>query len=90
MNAFTAWMKPKRDLKGMALARLALVLSVVISLLSTVHAQDLSFVPEDMAYVPFGVALMGIDKDSADVPPGKEETLFQRRMSMPWSKETLS
>ncbi|MCA9499014.1 MAG: SUMF1/EgtB/PvdO family nonheme iron enzyme [Nitrospira sp.] len=53
-------------------------------------AQGTAGVPERMAYVPFGPAIMGIDKDPADAGSVRESaTLYQRRMSMPWSKQAF-
>ncbi|MCA9457572.1 MAG: hypothetical protein KC587_12980, partial [Nitrospira sp.] len=49
---------------------------------SSAFAQDSAGVPERMAYVPFGPAIMGIDKDPAEATATRESaTLYQRRMS---------
>ena len=88
MNAFDAI--PKHFLKTMGPVWLAIVLSLGgCPLLSTFNAQALSSVPEDMAYVPLGLAYMGIDRESAEVVSKIEETPYQRRMSMPWSREAF-
>ena len=51
-------------------------------------SKSLNLVPEDMAYIPFGLAIIGIDKDIKQRTSVKSETpsLYERRMSMPWSK----
>lgn len=53
-------------------------------------AQDTTDISKHMAYVPFGPAIMGIDKDPADVPSKREPaSLYQRRMNMPWSRHAF-
>lgn len=57
---------------------------------SSAFAQTTDGVPEKMAYVPFGPAIMGIDKDPAEASAKRESaTLYERRMSMPWSKQAF-
>ena len=53
--------------------------------------QDSAEVPERMAYIPFGPSIMGIDKDPARATISSAEpvNLYQRRMSMPWSKQAF-
>jgi len=69
--------------------------ALLVALLVTVtpwaaFAQDSATVPEGMAYIPFGPSIMGIDKDPANAPTVSEPaSLYQRRMSMPWSKEAF-
>ena len=91
MNAFKALKKTRQPLGPIGSMGLVLVLSIWSPLLSTVPAQDRSSVPEDMAYIPAGIAVIGIDRNSADALSEQEETLtlFQRRMSAPWSKKTF-
>lgn len=79
----------KQYLKTMGPVWLAIVLSVGGSPPSTIHAQDLPPVPEDMAYISADIAYMGIDNESAAVVSEIEETPYQRRMSMPWSREAF-
>ena len=47
--------------------------------------------PTDMAYVPFGPFMMGIDREPHDAPKQRtaQQTLYERRMSMPWSAEAF-
>ncbi len=42
----------------------------------------------DMAYVPFSMSVIGIDKEKPTLKSqkGKTPTLYDRRMSMPWSR----
>lgn len=52
--------------------------------------QDSAEVPEHMAYIPFGPSIMGIDKDPASSSiSGETPSLYQRRMSMPWSRQAF-
>ena len=87
MNVFEAI--PKHYLKTTGLVWLAILLSVGGPPPSTVHAQELSPVPDDMTYIPYGVTVIGIDKEPAVDVPEIQETPYQRRMSMPWSRETF-
>ncbi len=47
--------------------------------------------PRDMAYVPGGPAVIGIDKDPSQATLIKNESMsmYQKRMNMPWSKEAF-
>lgn len=48
-------------------------------------------IPQDMAFVPFGMSIMGIDKDPSKISKVAHEpsSLYKKRMSMPWSKESF-
>lgn len=67
---------------------LMFTLGLWMSTNSLVLSQTLRVIPEDMAYVPFGMAIIGIDKNPKEIASVKNEamSLFQKRMSMPWSK----
>ncbi len=47
--------------------------------------------PNDMAYIPPGPTVIGMDKDRSQSvsPPNESVNMYQRRMSMPWSKEAF-
>ena len=80
---------PRHYLKTMGPAWLAILLSVGGPPPSTFHAQELPPVPEDMTYISSGLTVIGIDKERAGGVSEKEETPYQRRMSMPWSREAF-
>ena len=67
---------------------LTLTFSTSMMNIPSSHSEVLNGVPVDMAYIPLGVAIMGIDKDRHEISTTKDETpsLYERRMSMPWSK----
>jgi formylglycine-generating enzyme required for sulfatase activity len=67
---------------------LLIALSFSFNTIETTFSAPLNVVPEDMAYIPFGLGIMGIDKDPKNITSVKSETptLYERRMSMPWSK----
>ena len=46
---------------------------------------------EDMSYIPFGVFAMGIEKSSKTMAErsGESSTLYEKRMSLPWSREAF-
>ena len=54
------------------------------------HAGD-EHPPENMAYVPFAAAVIGIDKDPSQSVSDPQETrsTYERRMSMPWSRHAF-
>ena len=88
MNTFDAI--AKHFLNTMGPVWLAIALSLGgCPLLSTFNAQALSSVPENMAYVASGLAVIGVDRESAEVVSKIEGTPYQRRMSMPWSREAF-
>ena len=89
MNAIKALKKPKKSLDPTGLVWLAFVLLAGSLLLSTIHAQNLSSTPEDMTSIPSGLTVIGINKERAGGVSKMEETPYQRRMSMPWSKEAF-
>jgi iron(II)-dependent oxidoreductase len=57
----------------------------------SVFAETSEPVPEGMAYIATGPTVIGIDKDPSTSKSGSREsvTMYQRRMSMPWSKEAF-
>lgn len=89
MNAIKTSKNPKKSLDRIGMVWLAFVLGIGSLLFSTIHAQDLSAVPEDMTYIPSGLTVIGIDKKWAGSISEIEETPYQRRMSMPWSQEAF-
>ena len=62
MNAIKTSKNPKKSLDRIGMVWLAFVLGVGSLLFSTIHAQDLSTVPEDMTYIPSDLTVIGIDK----------------------------
>jgi iron(II)-dependent oxidoreductase len=68
-------------------------LVVVMFILKPVSgfAQSNEVIPEGMAYIACGPTIIGIDKDpsSSTIASNESVTLYQRRMSMPWSKEAF-
>ncbi len=48
-------------------------------------------IPKDMVYIASGPTIIGIDKDPHSSTPGSRDsiTMYQRRMSMPWSQEAF-
>lgn len=78
---YTTWPFP--------LTHALLILSLTWGLGSTgsIQAHERASLPPDMAYIPFGVTIMGIDQDLLDreTRQGESRTLYQKRMSMPWS-----
>ena len=54
-------------------------------------AQTKESIPEAMAYIASGPTVIGIDKEAPASQSGSRQslTLYQRRMSMPWSKEAF-
>ena len=54
-------------------------------------AQIKGAIPNKMAFIPHGPTIMGIDKDPDISTEGFRESvsMYQRRMSMPWSEETF-
>jgi len=68
-------------------------LVVVMFILQPVSgfAQSNEVIPEGMAYIASGPTIIGIDKDpsSSTIASNESVTLYQRRMSMPWSKEAF-
>ncbi|WP_447970908.1 formylglycine-generating enzyme family protein [Nitrospira sp. M1] len=46
---------------------------------------------KDMAYIPFSAVVMGIDQDESkrDAQKGETQTMYQKRASMPWSREAF-
>ena len=54
-------------------------------------AQTRDALPKDMAFVPAGPTIIGIDKgpSTSKIISKEGVTLYQRRMSMPWSKEAF-
>ncbi len=55
------------------------------------YAQTTESVPEAMAYIAAGPTIIGIDKEAPTSQSGSRQslTLYQRQMSMPWSKEAF-
>jgi len=70
---------------------LAMFFILSLGLSSFALAKSHQGMASDMAYVPFGMAIIGLDKDPSQISMNKNEppSLFQRRMSMPWSKEAF-
>lgn len=68
-----------------------ITLSLSFNIIPSAQAESLNAIPEDMAYIPFGVVIIGLDKNPDTIPSFKAETpsLYQRRMSMPWSKSAF-
>lgn len=69
-----------------------LILALMFWIASTVvPAQGSTDVPEGMVYIPFGPSIMGIDKDPSQAASTTQESqsMYQRRMSMPWSKQAF-
>lgn len=90
MNKTTEMGRGERGVLGLS-GLIALVVATT-SFISPAHAGNIdSVVPKDMAYVPFGMAILGIDKAEPKTPAIKNEhiTLYERRMNMPWSKEAF-
>ena len=58
---------------------------------SSLFAKSNESIPEGMAYIAAGPTLIGIDKDPPSSLSGSRESvsMYQRRMSMPWSKEAF-
>ena len=71
-------------------SKLILSMMVLLAPASLLHAEE-SNNHQDMAYVPFAVTVMGIDKDKSGVTTQRGETpnMYERRMSMPWSREAF-
>ena len=67
---------------------LLITLGLSFATIQASHSEPLNVVPEDMSYVPFGMAIVGLDKEPKEIVSMKTESrsLYQRRMSMPWSK----
>lgn len=59
--------------------------------MTTSPAQGSTDIPEGMAYIPFGTTIIGIDKEPsrASISSSETKSLYQKRMSMPWSKEAF-
>ena len=67
-------------------------LALIMCYLPTMgFAQIKGAIPPKMAFVSHGPSILGIDKDPASSTEGLRESvsMYQRRMSMPWSKETF-
>jgi formylglycine-generating enzyme required for sulfatase activity len=54
-------------------------------------AQTKESIPDGMAFIPPGPTVIGIDKDPSSTTEQSNESIsmYQRRMSMPWSKEAF-
>ncbi len=65
-----------------------MALGLTFTIIPSAQSESLEVIPEDMAYIPFGMAIIGLDKDPKEVASLKNEppSLYERRMSMPWSK----
>ncbi len=72
-------------------APILLLLPMILGITSTVAHAETSERTKDMAYIPFGVMIMGIDKKKSTraTQPSEDQTLYNRRMSMPWSREAF-
>ena len=70
---------------------LLMALGLSFTIVPTAQSQIDNVIPKDMSYVPFGMAIVGLDKDPQKVATVKTESqsLYQRRMSMPWSKSAF-
>ncbi|MGD9851771.1 MAG: formylglycine-generating enzyme family protein [Nitrospirales bacterium] len=54
-------------------------------------AENTIDMPKGMAYIPFGPSIIGIDREPSNVsdPSRESMSMYERRMSMPWSKEAF-
>jgi len=71
---------------------LFLIMALIIFLQPlTTFAQIKGAIPHKMVYIPHGPTIIGIDKDpsSSTVTSSESVSMYQRRMSMPWSKEAF-
>lgn len=84
---------PNRSRKGLISGKLTLILGGFILGLAgqTAWAENSAEIPSGMAYIPFGASVMGIDKDPSrsSLSGGETKSMYQRRMSMPWSREAF-
>ncbi|MGB0911469.1 MAG: formylglycine-generating enzyme family protein [Nitrospirales bacterium] len=73
------------------LSRTALAAVTLIAMPTGSGATTNSDVAKDMAYVPFSMSVIGIDKKSEGDTHQKLEnpTLYKQRMSMPWSRDAF-
>ena len=72
--------------------RVLFLLALIICLQPlTTFAQIKGSISHKMAYIPHGPTIIGIDKDpsSSTVTSSESVSMYQRRMSMPWSKEAF-
>ncbi len=81
----------RQFIKKIGMAALAILLSLGSPFLLNLYAEMVIPLPNDMNFIPFGMAIIGLDKKPKSVSSVKDETqnLFQQRMSMPWSKEAF-
>lgn len=83
----------QRREKGLGPMSRTFLLTATLILFSglSVYGQEQGEVPKGMAYIPFGPFIMGIDKDPSQSTssPGENASMYQRRMSMPWSREAF-
>ncbi len=94
MNSVTATQTLKHSIKMILLkasSRTALAASALIVMSATSSTAMNSDVAKDMAYVPFTMSVIGIDKERKSDPKQKLEkpTLHQQRMSGPWSRDAF-
>jgi len=77
--------------EGLLQAGLLFFALTLLVLLATQPAQGSTDVPKGMAYIPFGTSIMGIEKDPSQTASASNESqsMYDRRMSMPWSKEAF-
>lgn len=82
------WSHNHKTQKSKVIWTLLVALSLSLSTIQTAQSEFLNVIPEDMSYVPFGMAIIGLDKNPKEIMSIKTESrsLYQKRMSMPWSK----
>ena len=80
--------KQGAPLSGVAMAALALMLIVGGAEVGIAKDDDQ---PQNMAYIPFTAAIIGIDKEPSEAAtdPQETRTMYNRRMNMPWSRDAF-
>ena len=68
----------------------ALMLMLLNSISQVAVAEDKNH-PQNMAYIPFTAAVMGIDKEPSKAATDLKETrsMYSQRMNMPWSRDAF-
>lgn len=70
-------------------AALAAVLVTGMTILAGTSYADESLTPKEMVYIGHGPSVMGLDR-KAPGPSDKKPTLYDKRMSRPWSAEAFN
>lgn len=80
----------KRGFAYIAMTGLCALAFLFSSTTATARSADNAVAPKDMVFVPFGPFLMGIDREPQNETKSKaQQTLYERRMSKPWSAEAF-